>query len=64
MPDISVSNLGPFYVITAMTDRGADWFEDNLIGEQTRTCGGIAVEGRYLDDIVEGARADGLEVEA
>lgn len=62
MPDISISNVGPFYVITAETDRGAEWFEENLVGDQTPACGGIAVEGRYLDDIVEGARADGLEV--
>lgn len=62
MADIDVTNQGCFYVITALTDRGAEWFEDNLVGEQTPACGGIAVEGRYLDDIVEGALADGLEV--
>lgn len=62
MADIDVSNHGCFYVITGRTDRGAKWCDENLVGEQTPACGGIACEGRYVVDIVEGARADGLVI--
>jgi hypothetical protein len=62
-PDLQFCNAGSFATMTPVTDRGRDWVEEN-VGEDTLCLGGaILIEHRYLEDIVLGARADGLTCE-
>lgn len=61
MPDFTVSGGGTLYILTPNTDVAKEWIA-NHIGEHQTWGGGVAVENRYIGAIVEGARADGLEV--
>lgn len=59
MPDLQFYNAGSFVLCTPMTEAGANWMHEHLPGEEfgeTRNC----IEFRYLEEIVLGARADGL----
>lgn len=62
MPDLQFYNAGSFAMCTPLTDAGKQWCMENIdSGEDTMWP--IAIEFRYLPDIVLGARADGLVCE-
>lgn len=61
IPDIRVSGGGTIFLVTPVTQAGRDWINDNVAVEQMLG-NGIAVEHRYVMDIVQGARSDGLVV--
>lgn len=58
-PDLQFSNAGSFATCEARTVIGARWVARKLANA---TCdeGLYVIEFRYLEDIVTGARADGL----
>lgn len=56
-PDLRFADLGSFAMCTPMTQAGHDWIIEN-IGSDARLP--LAIEHRCLEDIVLGARADGL----
>lgn len=61
--DFSVRNFGSLFTLTPRSDAGEAWVAENISGDEvTRWAGGIVVEHRYLDSIVEGITADGLAV--
>lgn len=50
-----------FVTLYPASDRGREWIFDNLNGnEDTDTLWPVHIEHRYVADIVEGAKADGL----
>jgi hypothetical protein len=55
-PDLQFQNCGSFATCMPTTDAGRDWLEDNIEPDQYPVC----IEFRYLEDIVIGAREDGL----
>ena len=60
--DFVVRGGGSVYLLCPLTDEARDWTKEN-IPEDAQTLGpNIAVEHRYIEDIVEGIRADGLVV--
>ena len=62
-PDISTSDEGTIFRLTPNTQAGKEWVKDNLILEDYQKLGdSVAVEARYIVDIIEGAREDGLLV--
>ena len=66
MPDINVQNHGSILVLSGVSEAGKSWLNDNVIepnSEVQMWGGGVVVEPRYVDHIVDGARNDGLEVE-
>lgn len=63
MADIQVENGGSIYLLRPLTDRGRQWLRENVQAESWQWFGdGLAVEHRYVADVVEGARAEGMEV--
>jgi len=61
-PDLGVSFDGSLYLLSPLTDVGAEWIFEH-IPEDAQTWGdAVVVEHRYIFDIVEGAQADGLTV--
>lgn len=64
-PDFEVIGEGPMttvYLLRPLTDRGAAWIGEN-IGPDAQFLGdAVAVEHRYIGDIVQGLQADGLTV--
>lgn len=64
MPDIQINNRGSILIFVPRTETGMEWMHDNIDPGAMRWAGGIVVEPRYAADIVIGAQADGLRVEA
>jgi hypothetical protein len=61
-PDLTVSNHGSIMILRSATQAGRDWICEHIPADAHGWGGGIVVEPRYIDAIVEGAIADGLEV--
>jgi hypothetical protein len=62
-PDFLVANHGSILILHALTATAREWVDENLPSDaMTWGRNGIVVEPRYIGDIVEGIRADGLEV--
>jgi hypothetical protein len=67
MVDLQFTYTPSFALCMPLTDEGRDWVLNNLgdgvpgVEEEIPDCmWPVAIEHRYLADIVEGARADGL----
>lgn len=49
-------------VLQSLSDAGRQWVKENVVFEPYQELdGGIAVEARYVEAIVEGMMADGLK---
>jgi hypothetical protein len=60
--DLSVDNQGSICLLRAKTEAGRDWVAEHIPADAQWWCGGVVVEPRYIDAIVDGAMNDGLEV--
>jgi hypothetical protein len=61
-PDFTVDNHGTIFLLRPESDAGREWIRDNIPADAQMWGEAIVVEHRYIEDIVAGARADGLEV--
>lgn len=55
-PDLQFYNVGSFVLCSPETEAGEDWIAEH-IGDDTRP---LPIEHRFVEDIVHGARNDGL----
>ena len=62
MSDIEFRGYGSIWLMFGFTRAGQTWIDENIGEDAARSGTGIIVEHRYVEDIVEGARRDGLEV--
>jgi hypothetical protein len=60
--DFSVQNEGSIFLLIPHTDSGNAWIEEHISEDARRFGGGVVVEHRYILDIVNGSKNDGLEV--
>jgi len=60
--DIIVRNHGSIVLLEPQDRAAEEWLETNVEAEAQWWGPSLVVEPRYVEDIVEGARADGLEV--
>jgi hypothetical protein len=62
-PDLTVRSEGSIFLLLPCTPAGDDWVAQNLELDGAISWGrAIVIEHRYIDAIVCGAIADGLEV--
>jgi hypothetical protein len=59
-PDLQFCDHGFAVSCRPETPRGEQWLRDHIAGENTYLGDQLLIEHRYLEDIVLGARADGL----
>jgi hypothetical protein len=60
--DLRVTDHGSIFLLRPITKAGAEWIDDN-IGDDAQWYGrAVVVEHRYIADIVDGARADGITI--
>lgn len=62
MADFEVSNHGTIFIFTPLTPAAHDWVAEFLPEDAQRWAGGVAIEHRYISDVVIGAQRDGLSV--
>jgi hypothetical protein len=60
--DVMVSGGGTVFLITPQTDVAKTWFEEHLPADVQMLGAGVAVEHRYIGDVVEGMIEAGLVV--
>jgi len=61
-PDFEIQNEGTIYLLHPNTQAAQEWVEENLPADVQRFGGAVVVEHRYICDIIDGIRRDGLEV--
>jgi hypothetical protein len=64
MADFEVSNHGTIFIFTPLSPAARDWVAEFLPEDAQRWAGGVAIEHRYISDVVIGAQRDGLVVRA
>jgi hypothetical protein len=62
MADLLVQGGGSVYLLRPISPAGGAWVDQHIPSDATWFGGAIAVEHRYIHDIVAGAISDGLEV--
>jgi hypothetical protein len=63
MTDFTVENHGSVFLLQPHTPEATDWVTQNLNVEHWQKFGNaVAVEHRYIVDIVDGVQGDGLTV--
>ena len=61
--DIRVIDHGAIVLLKGVTEAGKRWLNINAVSaDMMHWRGAVACEPRYLDDILDGAHADGLEI--
>lgn len=63
MPDFTTVNNGTIWLLRPVTDAADEWVRDNLPDFAMRFGGAVAIEARYIEAIIHGIEADGLDVE-
>jgi len=59
-PDLQFENHGSIVTMRALTDAGRDWIAEHIGDDALMWGDATVIEGRYLADIVHGARDAGL----
>ena len=61
--DIRLIDHGPIVLLKGVTEAGKRWLNINAVSaDMMHWRGAVACEPRYVDDILDGAHADGLEI--
>lgn len=61
-PDFDVIDSGSIVLLRPNTAAASAWCDEHLPEDATWFGGSVAVEPRYISDIVDGAISDGLTV--
>lgn len=64
MSDIRVQDEGTIVLLHPLTDRGREWINTQVQADAQYLGRALAVERRYVQDILEGMAAEGLEIES
>lgn len=60
--DFTVMNYGSLVMVTPLSDAAQEWIAENVDQEGWQWFGGgLAVEHRYADDLIDGMLNDGLK---
>jgi hypothetical protein len=62
MSDLHVANHGSIFLLSPVTEAGENWIIEHIPEDAMTFGNAIVVEHRYIEAIVAGALADGLEV--
>lgn len=58
--DLLIGDEGSIITVTPTTHAAKQWLDEHVVGETTWWCGALAVERRYVFDLLSGAQSDGL----
>jgi hypothetical protein len=61
-PDFFVENHGSIFLLRPVSPSASDWISENIPDDAQFLGDAVAVEHRYIADIVEGIKRDGLAV--
>lgn len=55
-----LTNHFTFWILTPLTAACSRWLDENIAGESTWFAGGVCVEPRYIDALIDGLTAEGF----
>lgn len=58
--DFEVRNEGSIFILKPNSDAAVEWIDQHIADEAMTWGGGIVVEHRFIDAIIDGFTADGL----
>jgi hypothetical protein len=61
-PDVVVTNHGSIATLALKTQAARDWVSENIPDDAPWFGGQLAVEPRFVDNVVDGMMGDGLVV--
>lgn len=61
--DIMVQNHGSIVLVYPVSSEAREWIEQNVSDESQWFGGGLVVEPRYVENLIQGMLNDGLVVE-
>ena len=61
--DFHIVDHGTLYLLYPNTRRARQWVKENLPQDHIRYADASVVEHRYIGDIIDGIRADDLDIE-
>lgn len=62
MTDFAIAHHGSICILTPLTKEAKVWVDDNLPDDALSWCGGVAIEPRYVDSVIDGIATDGLSL--
>jgi hypothetical protein len=60
--DFTLSGGGTIYLLRPITDAARDWVDQHIPDDAMWLGGQVAIEHRYVDDILDGITAEGLSL--
>jgi hypothetical protein len=60
--DVAISGSGTIYLFYLLTEAARDWVDGHVSEDRQMFGTALAVEHRYVADLAQGMRADGLGV--
>lgn len=63
-PDVRVENHGFILLVRPLTPLASDWLSEHVAEKSTWFAGALAVEPRFVDNLIVGMLGDGLRFEA
>lgn len=63
MPDFELTNHGSIATLKPLTDEARDWIADHIPDDAQFWNDAVAIEPRYVDQILHGIYNDGLHVQ-
>lgn len=61
-PDVRVQYEGTLVLLHLLTDASREWVEEHVSEDRQMWGDAVAVEPRFVTDLIAGMQADGLEV--
>lgn len=61
--DFTLAHHGSISLLQPTSDAGEQWVGEHIPANAPEWCGGIVIEHRFVDNILDGIAADGLTVE-
>ena len=62
LPDFTVSNQGSIFLVTPLNDTARDWLEENISEDSQYLGRALAVEHRYIENLLQGLQNEGFNV--
>lgn len=62
MPDFIFSNHGSVCLLAPMSGAAKNWLDEHIGGDALYLGRSLAIEPRYVEDILDGIAAEGMEV--
>lgn len=60
--DFAFRDYGTVCILTPLSPEGSQWVREHIAADAPRWCGGIVIESRFADAILDGILGDGFEV--